>query len=34
MEKINWQNNITKLNKATIDTFQDNINEISYLLKK
>ena len=28
MEKINWQNNITKLNKATMDTFQDNIKKV------
>lgn len=26
MEKINFQNNITKLNKETMDTFQDNID--------
>ena len=25
MEKINFQNNITKLNKTTMDTFQSNI---------
>lgn len=33
MEKLDFQNNITKLNKTTMDTFQNNINEISYLLK-
>lgn len=27
MKKINFQNNITKLNKETMDTFQDNIEE-------
>lgn len=26
MEKINFQNDVTKLNKETFDTFQDNID--------
>ena len=33
MDKINFQNDVTKLNKDTFDTFQNNINETSYLYK-
>lgn len=33
MEKLNFKNNKTKLNKTTMDTLQKNINEIPYLLK-
>ncbi len=33
MEKINFQNGITKVNAETFNKFQNNINETSYFLK-
>lgn len=33
MDKINFQNDVTKLNQDTFITFQNNINETSYLYK-
>ena len=33
MEKINFQNGITKANAETFNKFQNNINETSYFLK-
>ena len=33
MEKINFQNGVTKVNADTFNTFQNNINETSYLYK-
>lgn len=33
MEKINFQNGITKANADTFNKFQNNINETSYFLK-
>lgn len=33
MEKINFQNGITKVNAETFNKFQNNISETSYFLK-
>lgn len=33
MEKINFQNGLTKVNAETFNKFQNNINETSYFLK-
>lgn len=33
MDKINFQNEVTKVNADTFNTFQNNINETSYLYK-
>lgn len=33
MEKINFQNGVTKVNADTFNTFQNNINETSYFYK-
>ena len=33
MEKINFQNGVTKVNADTFNTFQNNINETYYLYK-
>lgn len=33
MDKINFQNGVTKLNADTFNTFQNNINETYYLYK-
>lgn len=33
MEKINFQNGVTPVNANTFNTFQNNINETSYLYK-
>ena len=33
MDKINFQNGVTKVNADTFNTFQNNINETSYLYK-
>lgn len=33
MDKINFQNGKTKVNEDTFNTFQNNINETSYLYK-
>lgn len=33
MEKINFQNGVTPVNADTFNTFQNNINETSYLYK-
>lgn len=33
MEKINFQNDVTKLNKETFDTFQDNIEKAITAIK-
>ena len=33
MEKINFQNGVTKVNADTFNTFQNNINETPYLYK-
>ena len=33
MDKINFQNDVTKVNADTFNTFQNNINETSYLYK-
>ena len=33
MNKINFQNGVTKVNADTFNTFQNNINETSYFLQ-
>ena len=33
MDKINFQNGVTKVNADTFNTFQNNINETSYFYK-
>ena len=33
MDKINFQNGVTKVNADTFNTFQNNVNETSYLYK-
>lgn len=33
MDKINFQNGVTKVNAETFNTFQNNINETSHFLQ-
>ena len=33
MDKINFQNDVTKVNAETFNTFQNNINETSHFLQ-